>query len=281
MNSRLLLNLFLLLCVVALGTFIFTSPDTTEDKIIRLGGPEADAITTMTIQRNGLGDIFLEKKDDVWWMTNPYKVRANQVPIDALLTFPQTISHSRFSAQGKNLRDYDLQPAKASLALNGQEYLFGNIEHINKRRYILKDNTIHLTTDLFYHRLRTNTEAFISPKLIPDNSQITTLTLPDISLNKSAQGEWLISGKQSMKTISADAIQTLLDHWQHKQAIQVLPAEIKGNEIPIQLVFADNSTINFLLSHSKNNFILIRQDLGLQYQLPKTAANDLLTLNKQ
>ncbi len=280
MNSRLLLNLLLLIIIGALGVFIFTSSDKTETNITRLGGPKAENINTITIQRNGLADIFLEKNNDIWWMSNPYKVRANTVPINALLKFSQTISHSRFSAENKNLRDYDLQPAKASLALNGVEYLFGNIEHINNRRYILKDNTIHLTTDLFYYRLRTNTEAFISPKLIPDNSQITALTLPDLKLNKSAQGEWLVSGKQSTQAFSNDAIQILLDHWHNKQAIQVLPAKINSKEKKVQLVFSDNTKINFLVNKTKNNFILIRKDLGLQYQLPIDAAKDLLTLKQ-
>jgi len=280
MNSRLLLNLVLLTGIVALGLFIFTMPDKDESEIARLGGPASDAINNITIQRNGLGDIHLEKKNNVWWMTNPYKVMANDVPINAILELGQAISHSRFSAEGKNLRDYDLLPAKASLSFNGTEYLFGNIDHINKRRYLLKENTIHLTTDLFYHRLRTNIEFFISPKLIPDNSQITSLELPELELNKSTQGEWLVSGKESTKDSSSDAIQALLDHWQNKQAIQVLPAKINGDEKSLQLVFDDNSMITFLISSSENNFILIRQDLGLQYLLPKAAGNDLLTLSK-
>jgi len=280
MNSRLLVNLFLLISVVAVGLFIVNSPDKTESQIIRLGGPNSDAITDITIQRSGLADIHLEKKNNHWWMTNPYKVRANKVPIETLLDLNQTISHSRFSAENKSLNDYDLQPAKASLAFNGVEYLFGNIEHINKRRYILKNNTIHLTTDLFYHRLRTNTEAFISPKLISADSKIVAITLPELTLNKSAQGKWLLSGKPATNTVSNDAIQTLLDHWKNKQAIQVLPAKIKGDEQAIQLVFTDNSSINFLVNRSKNNFTLIRSDLGLQYQVPVSAANDLLNLSQ-
>lgn len=280
MNSRLLLNLVLFIGVSALGLFIFNSPDKQESNIIRLGGPASATVKNMTIQRNGLADIYLEKINDIWWMTNPYKVRANQVPINALLEFPQAISHSRFSATEKSLSDYDLQPAKASLSLSDTEYLFGNIEHINKRRYILKDNIIHLTTDLFYHRLRTNTEAFISPKLIPDDSQITALKLPDLALNKSVQAEWLLSGEQSKQLYSSDAIKILLDHWQHKQAVQVLPAKIDGNEKLVQIVFADNSRIDFLINRTNNHFILIRKDLGLQYQLADSAADDLLTLKK-
>jgi len=280
MTSRLLVNLFLLLSIAVVGFFIVNNPDDTESTIVRLGGPATDSITDITIQRNGLADIHLEKNNGNWWMTNPYKVRANDVPINSLLSLGQAISHSRFPSENKNLRDYDLQPAKASIAFNGTEYLFGNIEHINKRRYILNDNTVHLTTDLFYHRLRTNTEAFISPELIPANSEITSITLPDLEISKSAQGEWLLSGEHSGDKISNDAIQILLDHWQNKQAVQVLPAKISGDEKTIQLVFADNSTIDFLLSRSKDNFTLIRQDLGLQYQLPVSAANDLLTLKQ-
>jgi len=280
MNSRLLVNLLLLICVSILGVFIFYSPDNIDNDIIRLGGPTEKETNNITIQRNGLSDIFLEKKNDIWLMTNPYQVPANTVIINALLRLTKAISHSRFSIENRNLPDYELQPAKASISLNGTEYLFGNIEHINKRRYILKNKTIHLTTDLFYHRLHTNAESLISPSLIPENSQITVLTLPDLKLNKTASDEWLVSGKQSSVNVSNDAIQTLLDHWKNKQAIQVLPAKINGDEKSIQLIFSDNSKIDFLLSTSNKDFILIRKDLGLQYRLPYSAKKDLLTLTQ-
>lgn len=279
MSARLLLNLSLLIGVIAVGLFIANSPDESEADTIRLGGPNASDIKYILIQSDGLSDIQLQKTNEQWFMTSPYKVRANDVPINEILKLTNAISHSRFSAAGKNLRDYDLQPARASLHFNDDEYVFGNIEHINKRRYLLKGDTIHLVTDLFYHRLRTNTESFISPQLIPDNVSITALTLPDLVLNKSAQDDWMISGKSaSDKNSSPDAIQILLDHWQHKRAIQILPAKPTDSTKEILITFSDNSEIRFTLVQSNKELILIRADLGFQYHLPVSAANDLLTL---
>ncbi|MCK4743466.1 MAG: DUF4340 domain-containing protein [Sulfuriflexus sp.] len=280
MNARLLLNLSLLVGVIAIGVFIANSPDKNEADIIRLGGPDISEIKNIFIQSDGLADIQLQQTtDNNWLMTQPYKVKANSTPINEILKLTKAISHSRFSAVGKNLRDYDLQPARASLHFNDDEYVFGNIEHINKRRYLLKDNTIHLVTDLFYHRLRTNTESFISPQLVPDDVKITSLKLPELELNKSAQGEWMISGNKSSKNnIPTDAIQTLLDHWQHKRAIQILPAKPTDSTKEIFITFSDDSKIRFTLVQSNKELILIRADLGFQYHLPVSAANDLLTL---
>ena len=280
MNTRLLLNLSLLIGVIAIGIFIVNSPDKDEADIIRLGGPDISEIKNIFIQSDGLADIQLQRtSDNNWLMTQPYKVKANSTPINEILKLTNAISHSRFSAAGKNLRDYNLQPARASLHFNDDEYVFGNIEHINKRRYLLKGDTIHLVTDLFYHRLRTNTESFISPQLIPDNISITALNLPDLVLNKSSQGDWMVSGKNAAdKNSSPDAIQVLLDHWQHKRAIQILPAKPTDSKKEILITFSDNSEIRFTLVQSDNDLILIRADLGFQYHLPVSAANDLLTL---
>ena len=280
MNTRLLLNISLLFGVIFIGLFIFNSPDKDEADIIRLGGPDISEINNIHIQSDGLADIQLQRIDaDNWKMTVPYQVKANSAPINELLKLTKAISHSRFSAIDKNLRDYDLQPARASLHLNDDEYRFGNIEHINKRRYILKDNTVHLTTDLFYHRLRTNTESFISPQLIPDNVSIDALNLPDLELNKSAQGEWMVSGKSaSDKNSSPDAIQVLLDHWRHKRASQILPIKPNDSSQEISLTLSDNSEIQFKLVKTKSELILIRADLGIQYHLPARAAADLLML---
>jgi len=281
MNSRLLLNLLLLVSIVIIGLFIVNTPDKNEKNIIRLGGPDINEIRNVVIQREGLADIHVNKTDNQWQMSVPYKVAANNTAVNALLELGQAISHSRFASSDKELRDYDLKPAKASLHLNDEEYLFGNIEHINKRRYILKDNTIHLTTDLFYHRLRTNTESFISSKLIPSAANIKALKLPKLMLTRSSQGNWQVDGSEDDDTsISADAVQTLLDHWQHKQAIQVKPAQPLDNAQAVQFIFNDDSTISFQVNKPGNELILLRSDLGLQYHLPANAATDLLNLAK-
>ena len=282
MNPRLLLNLLLLLSVATIGLFIINSPDDSEPNITRLDGPILTKINNILIQSDGLVDIQLQKTNsEKWFMTLPYKAEANHTLIEEILKLTTAISHSRFSAIDKNLSDYDLQPAKASFHLNETEYLFGSIESINKRRYILRDKTIHLTTDLFYHRLRTNAESFIRPQLIPDGTKLTSLKSEGLSLNQSAQGEWLISGNNSAaENYSADSIQTLLDHWQHKRAVQILPAKPSDSPRLVNIVLSDNTEIQFNSIKTSTEFILVRSDLGLQYHFPISAADDLLTLTK-
>jgi len=282
MNARLLLNLFLLIGIAAAGLFIINSPDKDEANIIKLGGPEISEIKNILIQSNGLPDVALEKdKNDKWFMSRPYKAQANSLPISEIIKLTGAISHSRFSAVDKNLRAYDLLPAKASVHLNETEYAFGNIEHINKRRYILKNNMVHLTTDLFYHRLRTNAESFIRPQLLPDDVSITRVDTADFTLNQTAQGEWMVSGKKSFSdNMATDAIQILLDHWQHKRATKILPTKPTDSSQRISIALSDNSEIQFAVVKNNQELILIRSDLGFQYHLPTGAADDLLTLQQ-
>jgi len=281
MNSRLFLNLSLLVGVIIIALFIINAPDKSKTDIIKLGRTNTDPINNILIQTNGLPDVQLQRDaDDNWQMTLPYQVKANNQAINEVLKLPNAISHSRFSAIEKDLTTYSLKPAKASLHLNDDEYLFGSVEHINKRRYVLNNNTIHLTTDLFYHRLRTTAESFISPQLIPSNVSITSMTLPELSLNQSAKGDWLVSGAQSVNSeLASDSIQTLFDHWRHKRAIKILPLMTADNAKDILIRFSDNSNILFSFIKTDSELILIRADLGFQYHLPASAANDLLTLS--
>jgi len=282
MNARLVLNFFLLIGIVSAGLFIINSPDKDGADIIKLGDSETSEIKNILIQSNGLPDIALQKdKNNKWFMTQPYKAQANTLPINEIIKLTGAISHSRFSAVDKNLRAYDLLPAKASVHFNETEYTFGNIEHINKRRYILKNNVVHLTTDLFYHRLRTNAESFIRPQLIPDDVSITRINTADFTLNQSAQGEWMVSGKRSFSdNIATDAIQVLLDHWKNKRAIQILPAKPTDSTQRISIALSDNSEIQFTVIKNTQELVLIRSDLGFQYHLPTGAADDLLTLQQ-
>jgi len=137
-----------------------------------------------------------------------------------------------------------------------------------------------LTTDLFYHRLRTTAESFISPQLIPDGASIAVLTLPDLTLNKSAKGDWMVSGEKSSDiSASTDAIQALLDHWHHKRAVKILPITASDNTKDISITLSDNSEIRFSLVQTDTDLILMRTDLGFQYHLPASAATDLFALS--
>jgi len=281
MNTRSVLNIVLLVGVVALGVFISMTPEQDPGKpVSRVGGLDAPAVNRISISREGLAYIRLHKQSDgMWRMLEPYTVAANETAINKLLELPDATSHAQFSAQGRELGSYGLAPEKASLEFNATRYLFGDIEHINKRRYVMHGSTIHLTTDLFYHQLRTAPEHFVSGKLIETGMTITALDLPGLILNQTAQGEWAASGTQTENESSADAITSLLDHWRHKQVTLVEPAAQHSSTDIARITFADNSVVEYAIVKTDTELLLVRDDLNLQYHFPVAQASHLLQLN--
>ena len=281
MNTRWLLNLVLLAGVIALGIFISSTPEKGSDKpATRIGGPDITGINKIAISREGLAYVRLHKNSaGQWRMLEPYAVAANTTAINKLLEFPEAISHARFAADGRDLDSYGLAPEKASLQLNEHRYLFGNIEHINKRRYILLDDTVHLATDLFYHQLRTAPEHFVSGKLVETGLKPTTLELPGLVLNQSAHGDWAASGDKAQTDFSADAITILLEHWRHKQVTLVSPAEPHDSKEMARITFADNSVVEYSIVKTDSELLMVRNDLGLQYHFPVAQAAHLLELS--
>jgi len=280
MNTRWLLNLVLIAAVIALGVFISSSPDKGSDKpVTRIGGTEIVTVNRIAISREDLAYVRLHKTaTGKWRMLEPYTVAANKAAINKLLELPKAISHTRFSADGRDLDSYGLAPEKASLELNEQRYLFGNIEHINKRRYIMLNGTVHLTTDLFYHQLRTAPEHFVSGRLVEENMTITSLELPGLVLNQTAQGDWAASGEQTQRDFSADAITMLLGHWRHKKVTLVDPAEKHDSTQMARVTFSDNSVIEYAIVKTDTELLMVRNDLGLQYHFPVAQAPHLLDL---
>jgi len=281
MNTRSVLNLVLLAGVVALGVFISTTPEKDSDKpVTRLGGIDLPDVNRISISREGLAYIRLHKQSDgKWRMLEPHTIAANEAAINKLLELPGALSHAQFSAQGRNLGDYGLAPEKASLELNGKRYLFGDIEHINKRRYIMLDQAIHLTTDLYYHQLRTAAEHFVSGRLVEPAMSITALEIPGLTLNQTAQGDWAASGQQSKQDYRADAVTSLLNHWQHKQVTLVDVTSPHESSDMARITFADNSVIEYAIIKTATELLMVRNDLGLQYHIPIAQAPQLLELN--
>lgn len=273
--SRNFLNLGLLVIVALLVALVIWEPGQQQDVISKLSSLETDNIKRIHIRRNTLQDIQMEKQNGNWQMLVPYRVAADETRVNAILSLINTASYAHFSAAGRKLSDYGLEPSLAQVTFNDSLFQFGDLEHITKRRYILApENEIHLATDLFYHQLRTSASQFVSPRLFTDTQRITRLLLPDYQYEQKHDGSWLMT--PTTNTISADKLNAYIDNWQRLRASRISAAsELISNE-KISIELASGNSLIFEIVRNEDEIIFIRRDIGLQYHVSLQAAEALL-----
>ena len=280
MNSRTLINLFLLLTLVIFISVYITKKNKPED-IQRLTSLSLDEITSIRIPRENGKDIVLRKDKHgapKWHMTEPYSVMAHQFRVNTLLSLTQSPIKEAYEAASLDLSHYALDKPRSRIIFDETEISFGKTNPINNKRYLLSNDKIVLLDDQTYPLVSSQAATFVDLTLL-HNSDITTLSLPKYNIEKNQTGAWTSTPQESnVSALTADQIQSLLQNWNHAQAFAV-HRHLKRKYFDKINVTIDNTSIEFLVSDIDPWLILARPDLGIEYHLDASQIKNLLDPN--
>jgi hypothetical protein len=282
MTSRTLLNLVLALSLAGLIALAIYEP----------GKGDKPAMTSLTqldpkniqqihIQSSGQPSIELKKVGDHWRMLAPFSVSANQERITQLLKITQANSHAAYPMDQVDARQLQLDKPMLTLTLDDVSLRFGTTAPLGGSRYVQVGQRAHLITDRYSHLVRAAT-GLISPTLLDNGDKITGLHLPTLDL-KLDDGRWRLANKDAAHQPNPDNIQRLLDEWRYARALDiqalVTSSPTKNSRpSPIIEVVTESGTRQFVLQQTKDELVLKRLDLGLQYHFSREGGQRLLNL---
>lgn len=280
MKSQYLINTALIILVLGLYWLLNQPPQTPQQQIINQTSPSD--ITKITITRDGLDTIVLQKTAADWQLSQPFQAPANNKRVKLLLSILAATSHGQLShADSNTLNQLGLNKTSTLLQLNDNYFQFGEIESISKRRYVLHNDLIHLIDDSVVPLLNANAASFIDNKLIPLNKQISKLTIPTLNTDSIAieqkQGHWTSDNNK----LSTDQLTILIEAWQHAYALQVLPlntAKLPLSEPHKVVVWYHNQAepTEFELQSDDRTLYLNNSQQQLSYQFPRSIMQQLL-----
>ncbi len=289
MKSRLWLNLALLALVGVLVLLVIYEPGSDKPPAPSpLTTIKSEAITRILIRRENPGkpaeEIRLEKTGNRWFMRQPYAMPADDFRVRSLLRLAETASLGRHDLGGLTLATYGLDAPRATVTFNDDTVIrFGKTEPLSHRRYVQLGDQLNLIEDLYYYQAAGNLSLYLSHALLPPDSKITRLQLPELRLELK-DGTWQRTPPH--EAISADASAELITAWQHAQAVEVRTGQAvpENRHLPVirvQLQDQDAPIEFFLDSQGEkkdSETLLIRRDNGLQYVINPDLARQLLGL---
>lgn len=277
-NSRTLLNIGLLVFLLLLVSLIVFEPGKKpKPKAVHLTELSQADIKHIELQRIGKPDIKLEKRDSIWYLTEPYQLPANDFRAQSLTALAETKSYLQYDAKSVDLKKVRLDKPEVTIVLNDKLKLtIGGVDPIHNRRYVKNGDTLHLVNDTFYYQLTGTVTAFISYQILPPDAKLSKLVLPRFSLSQK-DGEWYM--RPAQKDTSADSINEFINEWRHAQSLQV--SEYKGKlPKPDIRVYREATAdpIDFSLQKKQGSTFLVRHDVKLSYKLSDETAEKLQQL---
>ena len=212
MQNRLLLNLFLFTVVALLAGVIFFV-DHGEDKTGTLLPLPKKDITAISMRYDDQL-IELTRQKNIWQISQPIQVEADQFRIDSLLNILTEKPTQRYNLEARDLSQYQLKEPLASLIINGTQIDFGAVATIEKRRYVRVDQVLALLDDNYYPLISSGYKNLVRRYLLPTDTQIKQVKLPNDNIQKNEKGAWSSTDTE----LDADTLKRFIDGWQYIQA---------------------------------------------------------------
>ncbi len=281
MTSRNKINILLLFVVAILVAILVLDTNKPTTATFKLSSLSEDSINEITITRLTSEKVILKKINNHWFMTSPYKVRANTFYIESLLQITKAESKSQFDIVNKDKNKFKLNPPQATLKLNKQLFSFGTNEQLHLNRYILTNKKLYLLPDRYFYLLNIATTGYIDHALINKDDKIIKLKLADLVIELK-NDKWQVTPEP--ENSSSDDIVQLISEWNNSQVVEIKKLsgnrEKKNFSIEVKL---DNKlpAIIFNVIIEDDSYLFTRPDLKLQYTLNQDMANRLLKIPNQ
>jgi hypothetical protein len=278
MSSRTLLNLALF-CLAGLLTLIVVYRPGIEPEPVPqpLTALSADGITRIQVTRTTREPLTFTRHVDTWVLEDSHALPASDLQIRALLALLQAPATRSYPADSLDLEALGLEPPQATLLLDDTRFDIGITEAVDKLRYVQTGDTVFLIPDQYQHLINADWSSFVERRLLPANTRITRLQLPEFTLSLTAANQWQLS--PAGPEISTDALQSLVSNWEQATAFYVRRHQNKasGETITLEVSKTAEPVTFHIVAHTPE-LILARPELGIQYHLQGDMAQALLTM---
>ncbi|MEN9460846.1 MAG: hypothetical protein RIS84_866 [Pseudomonadota bacterium] len=284
MRQRWLLNLGLLLLIIGLGVIIWQLPpaQTKTQETLKLTTLDPLQVQHLRVERVEQEPIEIKKTQGVWQILSPLQLPAHDFRIQAILQLLSTRNYRKLDASQVKLSELKLAPAPISVQFDDLVMEFGDQSPMNEHlRYLKIKSDIYLLSDSVHHFL--NGDAVLLANLSPlgNSAKLNELQLPNLHLQLK-EGRWS-SLKPVDNTLNggADALNTLVETWEHLQALSVKRYHPNPNLPPqgeINLGLQNQAALNFKIISQTPEFILARPDKGVEYHFSQHQLSKLMNL---
>lgn len=261
-SSNWITNLALFFLVIVLSVLTYK---TNQQKIIDNTVAPLTKLNIATVSRIQINKqnrvTLIEKNNNVWRMTQPISVKANKFRIGSLLKLLTTNNYTQYDISDLDLAQFGLLDSTLNVQVDDINIVFGNINPINNKRYLLINNSMYLTDDNFFPLVNSQIGTLVDQKILADDIEITKIETDDFTLSKGDNNRW-----SSDSDLSPDDIVSIITHWKNAQAFGVhtyIERETLG-EVVISFN-AEVRAITFVITDKEPWLIIARPDLNLEY----------------
>lgn len=272
--------LVLTLAVGGLAAWLFYTPRESEEKTYAVSALKPADITRIRLGRKvsapdaaaAPDELSLEKRDGQWRITAPFQARAEEFPIERLLSVLQARSTVRYPAS--DLARYGLDTPLAVLTANDQAIAYGGINPTTQEQYVLAGNQVLVVPLNYAAALPRSIDALLAKALFAaDEKQPVRFDLPEFTVALE-EGTWAVA--PIANEAGADERNAWVEAWKNASALTVSRHAGPSPTESVKVTLKDGRIITMGIAQRTPDVVLVREDDGVAYQFFAEAGRRLL-----
>lgn len=214
MIKRWLVNFGLLLLIAGIVAFLYLrpQPENNEQAVHEITNLKLGDFSKVSVEFPAKAPVTFEKIDGYWHLTRPYKIRADQLSVQRILSIVAATSKEKFETS--NLEKFGLDQPKLKIRLDEEEFLFGTYNPVSGEQYVAYQDAVYLIPTTYSESAGVQVTELIDKSPLKPTEKIAGFDFSrleqweEIRLNID-----LVEGRWKVSTEKAKPVQDEMNEW--------------------------------------------------------------------
>ncbi|MCB5186803.1 DUF4340 domain-containing protein [Methylobacillus caricis] len=285
MRARWLVNFALLLVIAGIVAFLYLRPQQKEESVQQypVSALKLADFSRLSIEFPAKAPVVFDKVDGFWYLSQPYKARADQMTVQRIVSIVAANSPDQFPAN--DLARFGLDNPRLKIKLDNEEFLFGIYNPVSSEQYVAYKDAVYLVPPIYSETAATQVvELLDKSPLRPgekvagfDFSRLEQWEEVRLQVDLADDGKWKVSLENAKPDQNA-MNEWYESYWSKIRATAVEPytPDRKATYPSFSVKLKGGKSVHFDKLQEAPEMIIGRPDEGMRYHFPSDIGFTLL-----
>jgi hypothetical protein len=269
-NPRSALNVALLLLAAIAAAVLYFKPQPSEQQPFTLV-TTLDGVRRIEIERTSAMRIVLGRESGQWRMQTPVAGRLDDMALARILELGRAQTLSRMPAN--DLDRFELDKPWARVRFDDHPIELGMSNPLTQELYVRSGEHVYAVPARYAANIPGDASKLLAHRLFGSDEQPVAFRLERFSVREEG-GRWRL--EPGGELASQDDLNRWVDHWRLASSIITQPNTRANPRGSVEVDLRDGRTIALSITATKPDFVIRREDEGLEYHFASRLAGVLL-----